>query len=161
VIVRTDNLIKHLATLGAWREHHCPRGRRADPQRHVPGCRCGAVRERIELLLDAITRFGSPDEVAVDQDVERRALVPGRVVWRYTDNTRTGGVRAWVPCHDDQSIVATPDPAGLVVRCRARSCGLTYTLLLQDERDGGYAARWTVTVYERIVDTATRGGRQP
>jgi hypothetical protein len=161
VIARTDNLINYLARAGAWPEHRCPSGRRVDPERHVPGCRCGAVRDRIELLLDAIARFGSPDEVAVDQDVDRRALLPGRVVWRYTENTRAGEVRAWVPCHDNQSIVAAPGLVEGVVRCRARSCGLTYTLLLHDEQDGGYAARWTVTAYQQIIDTSTRGGRQP
>jgi hypothetical protein len=161
MIARTDDLIKHLARSGAWPEHHCPPGRRDEPERQVQGCRCGAIRERIGWLLDAIVTFGSPDEVAVDRAVvDRRTLAPGRVVWRHTENTR-GGVRAWVPCHDGQSIVATPDPAGLIVRCRARSCELTYTLLLVDEQDGGYAARWTVTPYVRIGDTTTRGGRQP
>lgn len=161
MIARTDDLIKHLATAGVWPEHHCPPGRRVEPEREVPGCRCGAIRERVGRLLDAIAWFASPDEVAAGQpDVDRRILQPGRVVWRYTENTH-GGVRAWVPCHDNQSIVAIPDPAGLVVRCRARSCALTYSLLLHDEQDGGYAARWTVAPYERIVDTTTRGGRQP
>lgn len=160
MIARTDDLIRHLAAAGGWEEHRCPPGRRAEPERQVPGCRCGAIRERIEVLLDAVSGFRGPNEIAVDQPVARSGLVPGRAVWRHTENTRTG-VRAWVPCHDGQSVVAAPGDTAGVVRCRARSCGLTYTLYLHDEQDGGYAARWTVTPYTRITDTATRGGRQP
>lgn len=95
-----------------------------------------------------------------------RWLQPGRSVDRYTNAAGEGKVRAWLPCHEDQSVaVATWETSvnarDYLVRCRARSCARLYLLHLNDDGGGDWMATWIVHELDHLHHSSPAHGRQP
>jgi hypothetical protein len=98
-------------------------------------------------------------EIGPDTAVAPHELITGRVVRRRTANVRAGRVRAWLPCHDNQSVTVAAGVTRTLVRCR--SCSRTFLLDLVDEGDGGWEAMWVVPPHADAINSTTRFGRQP
>jgi len=79
-------------------------------------------------------------------------------IWRYTDNTDKGMVRAPMPCCPDFAVTVDPEVREYIAACR--SCGDVFKLLVIDEGDGGYAALFTV-IGPHVRSTRTRKPRTP
>jgi hypothetical protein len=84
--------------------------------------------------------------------VERCDLTPGRLIYRWTDET-AAGVFAPLPCHEGQAVKLKPSRSAVVI-CRV--CSESYTADLERDCDGSYTAEFIVTYVPHLLSRARR-----
>ncbi|MEV6350992.1 hypothetical protein [Actinoplanes sp. NPDC051851] len=106
------------------------------------------------------TSTDEPTHLDVDQALpDLTWLQPGRTVLRHTDNTPTGRTRAWLPCHDNQSVTLPAAEQLHLVRCR--TCARLYHLWLHDHGGNDFTGEWTVHPDEKLHESTPRYGPRP
>jgi hypothetical protein len=83
-----------------------------------------------------------------------RELAPGQVIYRWTDNRRSGTVGVPLPCHDAQEITVDCSATDVIALCR--TCSTTFGLTIHDDNDGGYTAEFTVAYRPFLLSRARR-----
>lgn len=93
-----------------------------------------------------------PSPVMPHRPVRRRDLTPGRLIYRWTDETATG-VFAPLPCHEAQAVKLDPQRSAVVI-CRV--CSESYTAELERDGDGSYTAEFVVTYVPHLLSRARK-----
>jgi hypothetical protein len=93
-----------------------------------------------------------PPPIMPHKPVKRADLTPGRLIYRWTDET-AAGVFAPLPCHEEQAVKLEPSQSAVVI-CRV--CSESYMVDLERDCDGSYTAAFIVTYVPHLLSRARR-----